>query len=119
MPQRGLSGLLNDSLKASNKRQFRSICTYPVDANSGLKNRQNAVVFVTAISEVSLNTIKPEVPIAALMTDSLICATLRGHSVGDMIRDASLRFFMQFSERSISFGGVWGGHVLNFPSVKT
>ena len=23
------------------------------------------------------------------MTDSLICATLRGHSVGDMIRDAS------------------------------
>ena len=54
-----------------------------------MQKYKNPVQFLSPISEDFLNTIKPEVPIAALMTDSLICATLRGHSVGDMIRDAS------------------------------
>ena len=70
-------------------RPIQTLFVRPETVNLGLQKSPKSSKFLTPISEVSLNTIKPEVPIAALMTDSLICATLRGHSVGDMIRDAS------------------------------
>ena len=70
-------------------RPIQTLFVSPETVNLGLQKSPKSSKFLTPISEVSLNTIKPEVPIAALMTDSLICATLRGHSVGDMIRDAS------------------------------
>ena len=41
------------------------------------------------ICECGRNTIKQGVRVPASMTDTEICVSLRGHSVGDMIRDAS------------------------------
>ena len=86
---RELSGLLNDSPLAPEKPLFQHFFAHSKHHEKRPFSLQKITIFSAFFSNPPLNTIKHGVRIAATMTESLICATLRGHSVGDMIRDAS------------------------------